>query len=83
MLDTKTLTEIASALNRLGPDRSRGVVVEMINGTRITAYSFQVVGSLLMAVLDPAKPRESYALVNPGAVAAYVPGEDIKESSAA
>lgn len=83
MLDTKTLTEIASALTRQGPERGRFINIEMLNGTRISACGFQVVGSMLMAVLDPDKPRESYALLNPAAVAACLPGEPIPESTAA
>jgi presenilin-like A22 family membrane protease len=57
------------------------VEVHLVTGTRLTASSFQVVGSLLMAVLDPAKPRENYALLNPSAIAAYLPGAVIPESA--
>lgn len=73
MSPAQNISELVSSINRLGPEKGRGVEVRLIDGTAIFAHNFAVVGQLIQAITNPSNPRESYALVNPSAVIAYLP----------
>ena len=83
MLNPDPLKEVASCINRMGPDKGRWVKVLLHNGHSFDVASVTVAGSLLMGVTNPNRPREDYLLINPAAVAAYSPGGPLEIASAA
>lgn len=83
MINPDPLKEVASCINRLGPDKNRWINVRMQDGHCFRVAQVSVVGSLLLGVTNPDRPRDEYVLINPSAVAMYLPGDEVAIASAA
>lgn len=71
-----SLNELASSINRLGPEKGRLIDIRLLDGTTVSGSSVAVVGQLLQLITDPSKPRDSYILINPSGVLAYLAGSE-------
>jgi len=71
-----SLNELASSINRLGPEKGRWIDIRLLDGTTVSGASVAVVGQLLQLITDPSKPRDSYILINPSGVLVYLAGSE-------
>jgi len=71
-----SLNELASSINRLGPEKGRLIDIRLLDGTTVSGSSVAVVGQLLQLITDPSKPRDSYILINPSGVLVYLAGSE-------